>query len=189
MRVEGERGTIHIHPANATDNPAEIGVVDLVLFCVKLWDVEAAGEAIRPIVGPDTTVIPLQNGIDAPERLAAILGPRAVMGGVAMVGGNIEAPGVIRQTVAMQRIIFGEPGGGPSPRGERIRETSARFHSCQRNVSGACHSGAVTVPRGDLYPRRGIRLSGTLGWGDRVWRVALRRERRIKTWFQPIDAG
>lgn len=122
FRVEGERGTIHIHPANATANPAEIGVVDLVLFCVKLWDVEAAGEAIRPIVGPDTTVIPLQNGIDAPERLAAILGPRAVMGGVAMVGGNIAAPGVIRQTFPMQRIIFGEPGGGPSPRGERIHE-------------------------------------------------------------------
>jgi 2-dehydropantoate 2-reductase len=122
FRVEGERGTTHIHPANVTANPAEIGVVDLVLFCVKLWDVEAAGEAIRPIVGPDTTVIPLQNGIDAPERLAAILGQRAVMGGVAMVGGNIAAPGVIRQTVPMQRIIFGEPGGGPSPRGERIHK-------------------------------------------------------------------
>jgi 2-dehydropantoate 2-reductase len=122
FRVEGARGTIHIHPASATANPAEIGVVDLVLFCVKLWDLEAAGEAIRPIVGPDTTVIPLQNGIDAPERLAAILGPRAVMGGVAMVGGNIDAPGVIRQTAPMQRIIFGEPGGGPSPRGERIHK-------------------------------------------------------------------
>ena len=122
FRVEGERGTTHIHPANATANPAEIGVVDLVLFCVKLWDVEAAGEAIRPIVGPDTTVIPLQNGIDAPERLAAILGPHAVMGGVAMVSGNIAAPGVIRQTAALQRIIFGERGGGPSPRGEAIRE-------------------------------------------------------------------
>jgi 2-dehydropantoate 2-reductase len=122
FRVEGERGTIHIHPANATANPGEIGVVDLVLFCVKLWDVEAAGQAIRPIVGTDTTVIPLQNGIDAAERLAAILGPSAVMGGVAMVGGNIEAPSVIRQTAPMQRIIFGEPSGGPSPRGERIQE-------------------------------------------------------------------
>jgi 2-dehydropantoate 2-reductase len=122
FRVEGERGTTHIHPANATANPAGIGIVDLVLFCVKLWDIEAAGEAIRPIVGPDTTVIPLQNGIDAPERLAAILGPRAVMGGVAMVSGNIVAPGVIRQTSPFQRVIFGERGGGPSPRGEAIRK-------------------------------------------------------------------
>jgi 2-dehydropantoate 2-reductase len=69
FRVEGERGTIHIHPANATATPAEMGVVDLVLFCVKLWDVEAAGEAIRPIVGPETTVIPLQNGIGARGRV------------------------------------------------------------------------------------------------------------------------
>jgi 2-dehydropantoate 2-reductase len=122
FRVEGARGTIHIHPANATANPAEIGVGDRVLFCVKLWDVEAAGEAIRPIVGPETTVITLQNGIDAPERLAAVLGPRAVMGGVARFSGNIAAPGVIRQTVPMQRISFGEPGGGPSPRGEQIHE-------------------------------------------------------------------
>jgi 2-dehydropantoate 2-reductase len=91
-----------------------------VLFCVKLWDVEAAGETIRPIVGPDTTVIPLQNGIDAPERLAAILG--RCRDGRAMVGGNIAAPGFIRQTFPMQRIIFGEPGGGRSPRGERIHE-------------------------------------------------------------------
>jgi 2-dehydropantoate 2-reductase len=125
FRVEGERGTTHIHPANATANPAEIGFVDLVLFCVKLWDVEAAGEAIRPIVGPDTTVITLQNGIDAPERLSAILGPRAVMGGIAMVGGSIAAPGVIRQTALFQRIIFGEPGGGPSARGEGIHKHCA----------------------------------------------------------------
>jgi 2-dehydropantoate 2-reductase len=80
LRIEGGRGETLINPVQATDNPADIGVVDLVLFCVKLWDVEAAGNSIRPIVGPDTSVIPLQNGVDTPERLAAILGTRAVMG-------------------------------------------------------------------------------------------------------------
>lgn len=122
LRVEGDRGTTHVHPVQATDHPAKIGVVDLVLFCVKLWDVESAGELIRPIVGPDTAVIPLQNGIDAPERLAAILGPNAVMGGTAMATGTIAAPGVIHQTGKFQRLTFGELDCRPSPRSERIRD-------------------------------------------------------------------
>jgi 2-dehydropantoate 2-reductase len=121
LRIEGGRGVTHIDPVQATDNPADIGVVDLVLFCVKLWDVEAAGESIRPIVGPDTSVIPLQNGVDAPDRLAAILGARGVMGGTVMISGSIAAPGVIQQTGTFQRMTFGELGGGPSPRGEVIR--------------------------------------------------------------------
>lgn len=122
LRIEGDRGTIHIDPVQATDRPETIGVVDLVLFCVKLWDVETAAEQIRPIVGPETVVIPLQNGIDAPERLAAVLGPDPVMGGTCMITGNIAAPGLVRQTGRFQIMTFGELGGGPSPRGERIRD-------------------------------------------------------------------
>jgi 2-dehydropantoate 2-reductase len=78
-----------------------------VILCVKLWDVEAAGEAIRPIVGPQTAVIPQQNGVDAHERLIPILGRKAVMGGTAWVTGSIIAPGVVRQTGTYQRLIFG----------------------------------------------------------------------------------
>ena len=74
LKVVGPRGDIHLVPTRATDDPAEIGKVDIVLFCVKLWDVESAGERIKPLVGPGTAVIPLQNGIDAPERLIPILG-------------------------------------------------------------------------------------------------------------------
>lgn len=85
LRVEGGRPEIVVRPAQATEDPASIGPVDLVLFCVKLWDVESAGEAIRPIVGADTAVVPLQNGIDASARLTPILGANAVMGGVAQV--------------------------------------------------------------------------------------------------------
>src|SRR5581483_9774830 len=122
LRVEGDRGSAHVQPAQATDDPAEIGEVDLVLFCVKLWDVEPAAEKIRPVVGADTAVIPLQNGIDAPERLAAILGPHAVMGGTAMATGAIVAPGVIRQTGTFQRLTFGELNGRRSARAEAIRD-------------------------------------------------------------------
>ena len=68
LRIEGGRGETVINPCQATDDPATIGPVDFVLFCVKLWDVESAGEQIKPLIGPDTAVIPLQNGIDAAER-------------------------------------------------------------------------------------------------------------------------
>ena len=71
LKVGGGRGDTHLVPTQATDDPAEIGKVDIVLFCVKLWDVESAGAHIKPLIGANTAVIPLQNGIDAPERLVA----------------------------------------------------------------------------------------------------------------------
>jgi len=117
LQVLGPRGDIHLTPTQATDDPAKIGVVDLVLFCVKLWDVESAGAAIKPLVGPNTAVIPLQNGIDAAERLAPILGKEAVMGGVAQISATIAEPGVIRQTGTFMRLVFGELNGQPSQRG------------------------------------------------------------------------
>ena len=125
LRVEGDRGETHIRPVLATDDPASIGVVDYVLSCVKLWDVESTGEQIRPIVGPQTAVVPLQNGIDAAERLIPILGHEAVMSGTAFVTGAIVAPGVIRQTGTYQRMTFGEIDGSASTRGERLRDLCA----------------------------------------------------------------
>jgi 2-dehydropantoate 2-reductase len=120
LRIEGDRGEIQIRPAQATDDIAGIGIVDYVLFCVKLWDVENAGEQLRPIIGPDTAVIPLQNGVDAAERLAAILGPAPVMGGTAFVTGAIVAPGVVHQTGTYQRMTFGELDGRNSERGKQL---------------------------------------------------------------------
>ena len=125
LRIEGDRVETHIRPVLATDDPASIGVVDYVLSCVKLWDVESTGEQIRPIVGPQTAVVPLQNGIDAAERLIPILGHEAVMGGTAFVTGAIVAPGVIRQTGTYQRMTFGEIDGSASTRGERLRDLCA----------------------------------------------------------------
>jgi len=118
LKVGGGRGDTHLVPTQATDNPAEIGKVDIVLFCVKLWDVDSAGAQIKPLIGANTAVIPLQNGIDAPERLVAILGPEAVMGGVAQISASITAPGVIHQVGTFMRMIFGELNGKRSRRGE-----------------------------------------------------------------------
>jgi len=118
LKVESPRGDVHLQPTQATDDPAAVGPVDIVLFCVKLWDVESAGKHIKPLVGPNTAVIPLQNGIDAPERLVPILGKQAVMGGVAQISASIVAPGVIRQVGTFMRMLFGELDGSRSQRGE-----------------------------------------------------------------------
>jgi len=118
LRVQGPRGETHLVPTQASDDPAAIGTVDVVLFCVKLWDVESAGEHIKPLIGPGTAVIPLQNGIDAAERLIPILGEGAVMGGVAQISASITAPGVIQQVGTFMRMIFGELDGTRSQRAE-----------------------------------------------------------------------
>jgi 2-dehydropantoate 2-reductase len=118
LKVQGGRGETHLVPTRATDDPADVGPVDIVLFCVKLWDVESAGTHIKPLIGPDTAVIPLQNGIDAPERLLSILRPKAVMGGVAQISASIVAPGVIQQVGTFMRMVFGELDGKRSKRGE-----------------------------------------------------------------------
>ena len=118
LRIEGDRGETLVNPVQATDDPAGIAPVDYAIFCVKLWDVESAAAAIKPMVGPRTAVIPQQNGVDAHERLIPILGREAVMGGTAWVTGSVVAPGVVRQTGTYQRLIFGELDGSMSVRGQ-----------------------------------------------------------------------
>ena len=118
LKVQGGRGESHLVPTRATDDPASIGKVDIVLFCVKLWDVESAGQQIKPLIGSETAVIPLQNGVDAAERLIPILGASAVMGGVAQISASIIKPGVILQVGSFMRMIFGELDGRHSKRGE-----------------------------------------------------------------------
>jgi 2-dehydropantoate 2-reductase len=122
LRVHGDRGETMIRPVQATDDPASIGTVDIVLFCVKLWDIESAGEQIKPLIGPNTAVIPLQNGIDASERLIPILGASHVMAGTVNISATIEQPGVIRQTGTFMGLSFGERDGSTSPRAETFRE-------------------------------------------------------------------
>ena len=139
LKVLGPRGDIHLQPTQATDDPAAIGPVDVALFCVKLWDVESAGAAIKPLVGPNTAVIPLQNGIDASERLIPILGKEAVMGGVAQISATIAEPGVIRQTGTFMRLVFGELDGRPSARG-------AAFHAaCQAGGFESTNSNEIVI--------------------------------------------
>ena len=116
LRVEGGPIEIHLPKVRVSDDPLELGPADLVLVCVKLWDTENAARAIRPIIGRETAVISLQNGVSKEEMLAQVLGPRAIVGGVCYVAAKILRPGVISQTGKMQRLVFGELDGAVSTR-------------------------------------------------------------------------
>jgi 2-dehydropantoate 2-reductase len=120
LTVRRDAGDLRVHPVQATDDPASIGPVDLVLVAVKLWDTQSAAAAARSLVGADTAVISLQNGVRKDDTLREVLGTRHVVGGVCYISAFIEEPGVIRQVGAMQKIVFGEYGGARTPRTEVI---------------------------------------------------------------------
>jgi 2-dehydropantoate 2-reductase len=110
--------SLHVPDIRATDDPATIGPVDLVMFAVKLWDTEAAARQLLPIVTPETGVVSFQNGVQKDDMLRPIFGDKALMGGVAYVGTTIKRPGVIAQTGPLQRLVFGEYDGRRSARAE-----------------------------------------------------------------------
>lgn len=113
LKIASGTGDTLVKPAHATDDPAAIGPVDMVLFATKLWDVEASGAACKPLLkasgdGEPTGVVALQNGVDAEERLIPILGEDHVVGGVALISSFIAEPGVIQHVGEMAALEFGE---------------------------------------------------------------------------------
>ena len=114
------QGDIHVPEVRVTEDPASIGPVDLVILSVKLWDTEAAARQVRTIVGPQTAVLSLQNGVIKDDLMRREFGDEAVMGGVCYVATHISKPGVIHQTGTMQRIVVGEYGGRKSRRAEEL---------------------------------------------------------------------
>jgi len=119
-------GDIRVPRVNATDDPAQLGVADLVLIAVKLRDTATVAAAIRPLVGPHTAVLSLQNGVTKDDILRAEFGTAAVMGGVTYVATRIEGPGVIRQTGTIQRVVIGEYDGSRSQRAEYLLDALLR---------------------------------------------------------------
>ena len=109
--VNSVHGDLHLRHVTVTDDPATAGPVDIVLFAVKLWDTEKAAELTQPMLGPDTRVITLQNGVDSYERIAPIVGAERAIPGVTYVVSVIDRPGVIKQTSPFQSIICGTHDG------------------------------------------------------------------------------
>lgn len=118
LRVDSVHGDVVVRPAHATDDPATIGPVDCVLVGVKTWQVAEAARAARPLVGPDTLVVPLQNGVEAPDQLASVLGRAHVLGGIARILSFRAGPGHIQHAGVDPSIEIGELD--PSVSRERV---------------------------------------------------------------------
>jgi 2-dehydropantoate 2-reductase len=114
LRIESPNGNLHVPKVSATDDPTAIGPVDVVFFAVKLYDTDAAVGLLPPLIGPNTLVIPFQNGVDSVSVLTRAVGKQHVAGGTAYVAAVIAEPGLIRHTT-MGRLIFGPLTGQPPP--------------------------------------------------------------------------
>ena len=104
----------------ASDDPAEIGACDAVLFCVKSYDTDQAAGLLGPLLKPETGVVSLQNGVDNEEKIAARIGPEHVLGGASFILAHIAEPGVVEQVGSVRRVIFGELDGSRSERVTRL---------------------------------------------------------------------
>jgi len=113
LTVESAVSPVRSLPVQAVEDPAQLAPVDVVMFCVKLWDVEAAAPMIVPLLAGGGIVIPFQNGVDSHRVLMRILGPDRVAGGVAQIGAVIRAPGIITHTGTMARLRVGAFPEGP----------------------------------------------------------------------------
>lgn len=162
--------------APAESDPAAVGVVDVVLLAVKAYDNEAALPALTPLVGPDTVVLTLQNGVDTVDRVAAVVGEDHVLAGTTYVATALEAPGLIVQTGVHRSIIFGEAFGDRSHVSSRVRAIADVMEPADIQVT-AVADGRVPVWDKFVYlvPFAGFTGASRLPIGD-VWKLPHVRE-------------
>ena len=98
LKIESPLGDLHLRDVSLPEDPAKVGPVDIVLFAVKLWDLEQAARTLGPLIGPATRVVTLQNGVDALERLETVLPPGVAVAGLTQLATVIDAPGVIKHS-------------------------------------------------------------------------------------------
>ncbi len=138
LQVKSVNGDFTVKPASATDDPAEVGPVEYVVVAIKHYHLAEAAPALRPMVGTETTVVPLLNGVDAHEHLIAALGERPVVGGLCSLVTLREAPGIIRQETKLRRVAVGELDRTHSNRVERL-------------VQAWAETGAEAIHPPDIY--------------------------------------
>ena len=120
LTIESIKGDFTVQPVTVTDDTSQVADVDVVLVCVKAWQVPKAGKAIIPLLGPDTSVVPLENGLEAPSQLSEILGHEHVLGGVCGIFSHIASLGHIRHSGAEPWIKFGELDNHTSTRAQSL---------------------------------------------------------------------
>lgn len=161
LSIRSPKGDVDLRSVEASGDPAAIGPVDVVLFAVKLYDVAEAAEALPPLIGEETVVVTVQNGVEVVDDVARRIGREHVAGGAAYIVASLEAPGRIRHA-AVDRLIFGEPDGAPSARLEALEGAGRRagFHAIlspaidlelwTKFVRLATWSGMTTVTRSPM---------------------------------------
>jgi 2-dehydropantoate 2-reductase len=174
LRVDGPIGDFTVK-VRADSDPATLGRADVVVLAVKTYDNAAAIPMIRPLMGPDTVVLSLQNGVDSAEEIAAAIGEPATLGGSTYIATAIEAPGFIRQTGTHKRIVFGEYFGARDRVSERVRAIESVMRSADIDAEAvadaraavwekftylapfAAFTGAARLPIGPLWADEAIR--------------------------------
>jgi len=126
LRVDSALGDFAVERVNATDDPASVGIFDAVLLAVKTWQIPEATEAIKPLLGTETMVVPLENGMEAPEQIAAIVGREHAVGGLCAIVSYAAEPGHVRHISADPFVMFGELDNRRSARVERLRAAFER---------------------------------------------------------------
>jgi 2-dehydropantoate 2-reductase len=139
LKVESIQGNFLVRPVRTFADPAEAGVMDLILVAVKSWDVPSAAVAMRPMVGTETLIIPLENGVEASDQLAHALGWEHVLGGTCRISAMIGAPGVIQHLGLNPSITFGELDGVVRERTRALLEVFRRIPSIVVDVADDIH--------------------------------------------------
>jgi 2-dehydropantoate 2-reductase len=126
LRVDSIAGNFVVRPVEASADPAEVGPVDVVLVCVKAWQVSETARTLGPLLGPRTFVVPLENGVEAASELAEVVGADRVLGGLCKIVSAIVGPGHVRHSGVAPRVEFGERDGRPSERVDALQGAFAR---------------------------------------------------------------
>lgn len=139
LRVDSLKGNFTVQPAQASSDPAAVGPVDAVIVGVKAWQVETAAEAMRPMVGPNTFIVPLQNGVEAPARFARVFGEARVLGGFCRIVSMVAGPGHITQTAGDPYVAFGELDNRPSERTAQLLAAFRRAEGVTAEIPADIH--------------------------------------------------
>jgi 2-dehydropantoate 2-reductase len=128
LRVSSTAGDFELREVETASDPATVGPVDVILLAVKAWQVTEAARLLGPMLGPDTFVVPLQNGVEAADDVAGVVGAGRVIGGLCRIVSFLKAPGVVRHAGVPPQIEIGERDGQPSSRVDRLAEAFTRAH-------------------------------------------------------------
>jgi 2-dehydropantoate 2-reductase len=139
LRVDSINGDFRVDPVMATDAPSTVGEVDYILVAVKSWQLPDAIETMRPMVGEKTSIVPLLNGVEAPDRLSGVFGDERVLGGFCSMISMVAAPGHISHVGAHPVIAFGERNRRRSERAERLRNAFSRTEGVQAEIPEDIH--------------------------------------------------